>query len=318
MALDSDNANVNEVERASQATATELEPANDQANLEQLEFSGRRIEYSAESEIRKPALLLKNIYSDFLAGRELAWRLFVRNIRGLYRQTFLGLFWAFLPPIANTAMWIFLRNVANLNNELEVNATLYILTGMILWQAFIEAFQMPLQMLNKNRNMVSKLNFPRESLLLVGIGEVFFDLAIRMLLLIPAFFFFGGVFHSSMLLAPFAIIALVLFAMSLGLLIMPIGSLYQDVGRFIGMFMPFWMILTPIIYAPLDKMPGAVLNYLNPASPLLILARDSMLLGSSEHMWMGLIFGAATLPLVILGLIVYRVSIPVLVERMNA
>ncbi|MEM7785983.1 MAG: hypothetical protein AAF623_21730, partial [Planctomycetota bacterium] len=141
--------------------------------------------YSARSEILSPLKLFSDIFSDFYQGRELAWRLFLRNIRGLYRQTLLGLFWAFLPPIANTAIWVFLREANILDTgKMEVNSTAYILTGMILWQAFIDAFQMPLGMLNKNRNMISKLNFPRESLLLVGIGEVCFDLAIRSLLLI--------------------------------------------------------------------------------------------------------------------------------------
>lgn len=275
--------------------------------------------YSAQSDIRSPLKMLLGIFASFWAGRELAWRLFLRNIRGLYRQTFLGLFWAFLPPIANTAIWIFLREAKIFDTgEMSVNSTVYILAGMILWQAFIEAFQMPLNMLNKNRNMISKLNFPRESLLLVGIGEVIFDLLIRLLLLIPAFLIFGVAFHSSILLAPIAILGLILFAMSLGLLIMPLGSLYQDVGRFIGMALPFWMILTPIIYVPFETFPGVLLNWLNPASPLLLLSRDLLLLGGTEHLTAGLLFGLATLPIVLVGLIVYRVSIPVLVERMNA
>ncbi len=275
--------------------------------------------YSAESDIRHPIRLFRDIVADFAIGHELAWRLFLRNIRGLYRQTLLGLFWAFLPPIANTAMWIFLREAGVFETgKTQVHSTAYILTGMILWQAFIEAFQMPLAAISKNRNMISKLNFPRESLLMVGLGEVLFDLLIRMTLLIPAFIIFDVPLQASILLAPLAILFLVLFGMSLGLLIMPIGSLYQDVGRFIGMVIPFWMILTPIIYVPLTTFPGSLLNWLNPASPLLIVARDWLLIGSSSFLTTGLIFAGMTLPLFLFGLIVYRVSIPVLVERMNA
>ena len=277
------------------------------------------VTYSAESEVRRPLQLIQNIFADFLAGRELAWRLFVRNLRGLYRQTLLGLFWAFLPPIANTAMWIFLKNAGVFaTGDTQVNATVYILTGMILWQAFIEAFQMPLNMINKNGNMLSKLNFPRESLLLVGTAEVLFDLAIRLTLLIPAFLIFGVPIHGSLLLAPLAILSLVLFGMGLGLLIMPVGSLYQDVGRFVSMVTPFWMILTPIIYVPLTTFPGTLLNWVNPASPLLLVAHDLILLGTTDHLMIGLFFALAAIPTLLLGLIVYRISIPVLVERMNA
>ena len=150
---------------------------------------------------------------------------------------------------------------------------------------------------------------------MVGIGEVLFDFAIRLLLLIPAMLYFGVTWHVTILLAPLAVITMILFSMSLGLLLMPIGSLYQDVGRFTSLMMPFWMIITPIIYTVPSGHP---LTWLNPASPLLLLARDWVLLGSSNSLGLGLLFAAITIPLLLFGLAVYRVSIPVLVERMNA
>lgn len=277
------------------------------------------VHYSSRSDICQPVKLVKDIANDFVNGRELAWRLFVRNIRGLYRQTFFGLFWAFLPPVANTAFWVFLREAQVFKTgDMQVNSTVFILTGMIFWQAFIDSFQMPLNMMAKNRNMISKLNFPRESLLMVGIGEVAFDLAIRLLLLIPAFLYFGISIHASIVLMPIVLVMLILFGAGLGLLLLPVGSLYQDVGRFIGIAMPFWMILTPIVYPPYPDWPGSLLNWVNPASPLILVARDWTLLGATSHGAIGWTFGLIALPVFLLGLVVYRVSIPVLVERMNA
>jgi lipopolysaccharide transport system permease protein len=322
MSVDSDNSNA-----VSQITAEAQDPGgSDPSNQEKtadhsmpIATTETTVVYSPQSEIRHPVQLLTNIVADFYAGRELAWRLFLRNLRGMYRQTFLGLFWAFLPPIANTAMWVFLRKAGVFETgETSVDGTVYILTGMILWQAFIDAFQMPLNAINKNRGMISKLNFPRESLLLVGYWEVLFDLCIRLLLLIPAFIFFQFPLNGAIWFAPLAIVGLVLFASALGLLIMPVGTLYQDVGRFVGMMIPFWMIITPIIYVPKTEGLGTLLNWVNPAAPLLLLSRDLLLLGTSAHLFVGLIFAAITLPLLILGLMIYRIAIPVLVERMNA
>lgn len=274
--------------------------------------------YSSESEIRNLGRLISEMFADFYRGRELAWRLFLRNLRGLYRQTLLGLFWAFVPPIANTAIWIFLRNAGVLDiGNTVVDGAIYILTGMILWQGFVDGFKMPLELINKNRNMISKLNFPRESLLLVGLGEVFFEMAIRMLLLIPAFMYFSVPFYLTIWLALFTIVAMILLGVGFGLLLMPLDSLYQDVGRFVTIILPFWMIITPIIYVPRTEYPGSLLNWVNPASPLLLVARDWLLLGQTQHLEVGLIFFAASLPLFLLGLVVYRISLPILVERMN-
>ena len=274
--------------------------------------------YSAKSEIRHPVELFTSIFSDAWSGRDLAWRLFLRNVRGMYRQTFLGLFWAFLPPIANTAVWIFLRQQGVFDTgTMAVNATLYILTGMILWQAFSEALQMPLKVLKQNQNMISKLRFSRESLIMLGLAEVLFDLAIRMLLLIPAFLWFGVSPSMATLWAPLTILLMVLWAAGIGLLLMPIGSLYQDVERFLQLAIPFWMIITPIIYVAPETYPGKLLVWLNPASPLLMYSRDLLLVGDSTVALPAIIIAVATIPLFLLGLAVFRISIPVLIERMN-
>ena len=258
------------------------------------------------------------MWAETWNGRELAWRLFLRNIRGLYRQTALGLFWAFLPPVANTAIWIFLRQQGVFNiGDMQVNETLYILTGMILWQAFGDAIQMPLKVLNKHKGMLSKLRFSREALLLVGLGEVVFDLLIRAVLLVGAMAWFGVAPSLAVLGAVAAITMMIALGATMGILLMPIGSLYQDVGRLLSMFVPFWMILTPIIYPPPTSLPGTMLNWLNPASPFLILSRDLLLMGQSE-MWLpACVWGLITIPLTLVALVVFRISIPVLVERMN-
>ena len=275
--------------------------------------------YSSRSEICNPGKLVRDIVESFFAGREIAWRLFLRNLRGMYRQTLLGLFWAFLPPIANTAMWIFLKNqVGGDFGPSGIDYTPYVLTGMILWQAFLDAFQMPMNKLRSNKNMLSKINFPRESLLLVGVGEVMFNLAIRLLLLVPTYVYYQVPFHSSMLLAPLTILGLVLVGLGMGLLLTPVGSLYQDVGRFLTMILPFWMILTPIIYSPATEGPATLLNWLNPASPLLILSRDLLLFGGSTHIGLGVGFALGALFLTLVGLVIYRISLPVLIERMQA
>ncbi len=275
--------------------------------------------YNSEPEISRPLQLLKNVFQSAWEGRELAWRLFLRNLRGMYRQTALGLLWIFLPPLANTAIWVFLRaqRVLEFDFPAGVHPTVYILTGMILWQAFIDAFQMPLNALNQNRSMVSKLNFPREALLAEGLGEVLFNTLVRLLLLVPALLIYGAAWSPLALLAPLVAILMVLFATGLGLLILPIGSLYQDVSRFLSVGLPFWMILTPIIYAAPETFPGNLLNWLNPASPLLMCSRDLLLLGSCGNpaaLWYGLL----AIPLFLLGLVVYRLSLPALIERMTS
>lgn len=246
--------------------------------------------------------------------------MFLRNIRGLYRQTFLGLFWALLPPIANTAVWVILRsaNAVDLAPGLQVHYAVYVMTGMVIWQSFAESLQAPLQAVQSNRNMLGKLKFPRESILLVRFLEVLFNLGVRCIVLIPLLLVMGsGIFNGSMLWAPLLVLNLIILGFGIGLMLMPVGMLYQDVNRMIMVALPVWMILTPIIYQPPEGWVNNPLNYLNPASPLLSVARGLLVQGQSEF-WVNIPFYCViALPLLCLGMILFRLAIPVLVERIS-
>ena len=63
--------------------------------------------YTPESPLAHPAKLWREMKQDLWAGRELAWRLAVRDISAQYRQSALGVLWALIIPLANTAVWLF-------------------------------------------------------------------------------------------------------------------------------------------------------------------------------------------------------------------
>ncbi len=69
-----------------------------------------KIIYTPESKMRSPVRLLVAMWHDLIASRELAWRLFIRDISAQYRQSYLGIFWAFLPPIATGLVFIILQS----------------------------------------------------------------------------------------------------------------------------------------------------------------------------------------------------------------
>jgi lipopolysaccharide transport system permease protein len=78
------------------------------------------------------------------------------------------------------------------------------------------------------------------------------------------------------------------------------------------------MIITPIIYVPSLNFPDSLLNWVNPAAPLLIVSRDLLLYGGTEFGLLAIVFGLAAIVLMLVSLVVYRVSLPVLIERMMA
>jgi lipopolysaccharide transport system permease protein len=274
--------------------------------------------YTPASDLRSPGHLAASMLSDLMAGRELAWRLFVRNINANYRQTFLGYIWAFLPPLATTATFVFL----NSQNILRIGATpipypAYVLIGSMLWQTFVDAMNSPLRMVSTSTSMLAKINFPREALILAGIYEVLFNFLIRISLIAGAFFWFGLEIHWTLFLVPFGILALIAFGLVLGVVLVPIGILYRDVQLGLVIVTNFWMILTPVVYPPATQGIAGWLAQWNPVSPLIITVRAWMTTGATPLLGSFLLISALTLLIGLAGWVLCRISMPYLIERMG-
>jgi lipopolysaccharide transport system permease protein len=201
--------------------------------------------------MRHPLDLLRMMMRDLWCARGLAWRLFVRDKRAMYRQSLLGYSWALLPPIVTTVTWTLL----NQGNVINIAATpvaypAYVLCGTMLWQLFYQTLQCPLNSMIKARSMLTRLNFAREAVVLAGLGEVLFHFSIQLLLLVPVFIWFDVPVGPTLLLAPIGALSLVVLGLALGLLLAPLGMLYKDVGNTVAMMGTFWMLLTPVVYPP--------------------------------------------------------------------
>jgi len=111
--------------------------------------------YSPESQMHTPGRLVRSMFQGLKDSRELAWRLFIRDISARYRQSMLGIFWAFLPPIITGLVFIILqsRRVINLG-ETDIPYPVYVLIGTTLWQVFTESLNAPLRSVNAARSML--------------------------------------------------------------------------------------------------------------------------------------------------------------------
>ena len=276
--------------------------------------------YTPESQLRHPVALFKRMYWDLLASRELAWRLLVRDISAQYRQSFLGIIWAFIPPIV-TAIGFTLANQAKVINigVTDLPYPAYVLFSMTLWQTFVEALNAPIQAVNSAKSMLAKINFPREALILAKLGQVLFNFGIKLLLIIGLFIWFKISITLSVILAPVALIHLVMLGTFFGLLVAPIGALYQDISRGISLITGVWLFLTPVIF-PVPSHGGifGAIVQLNPVTPLLVTTRELATTGvltQSFGFWIASVMA-------IIGLffawLVYRLAMPFVVERMSA
>ena len=259
------------------------------------------------------------MYLGILNGRELAWRLTVRDISAQYRQAALGLLWALILPLANTFTWVFLNGTGIVSvGKTALSYPVYVLTGTMLWSIFMDALNAPLQKTMAAKAMLSKINFPREAIILSGIYQTLFNGAIKIGLMIIALLILGIYPDWHMTLFPLGVLSLILAGTTLGLFLTPIGLLYTDIGKGLSLVMQFLMYITPVVF-PMPKTGWtAFLFKLNPLSSLILTTRDWLTGFIPEFLSSFLLVNGILLVMLLLVLLIYRLVMPILIERMSA
>ncbi len=253
------------------------------------------------------------------SSRFLAKQLAVRDIKAQYRQSYLGILWAFITPLTTAFVWIFLNATGTIQlTDTGVPYPVYAFSGTLLWSIIKDAINAPTASTNAAKGMMSKINFPKEALIISGIYKLLFNSSVKIVLLIVFIFAFGIGFHPSLLLFPFAILGVIMFGTTIGLFLTPIGMLYKDVGKLVTMGLGLMMYITPVVYAiPKEGIMKTIMEY-NPFTPLILTIRDFALGTDPVYLSYFLVLLLISIPLFFLGLLFYRISIPIIVERMSA
>lgn len=271
--------------------------------------------YQKETDF-SPGKLLKESLQDIYNSRFLARQLAERDIKAQYRQSYLGIIWAFITPLATAAVWIFL----NLSGTIQVTDTgipypVYAFSGTLLWSIITEAINSPTTSTNGARGIMSKINFPKEAIVISGIYKLLFNASVKILLLIAFVFIFGLGFHWSLLLLPLIILSAVLFGVTIGLFLTPISMLYNDIGKIVGMGFSFLMYITPVVYSIPDSGIMRTVMKANPFTPVILTGRDFLIGAQPSFLTYYLILMMLCVPLFFVALMAYRISIPIIIER---
>ncbi|MEO1621695.1 MAG: ABC transporter permease [Cyanobacteria bacterium J06632_3] len=244
----------------------------------------------------------------------------IRDIKAQYRQSFLGLLWAFIPPVVTAVGLTYAQSSGVVSlGETDLPYPAYVVFSMALWQTFVESLSGPISSVSAARTMLAKINFPREALVLAKLGELFFNFSIKLILIVGLFIWFQMPVTWLVILAPVALIHLTILGTGIGLFLAPFGVLYQDVSRLLTIIVVPWLVITPVIYAPPETVGifSSIVQW-NPVTPLLVMTRE---LATTGVLTAETAFWRASLVawlLLIVGWLLYRLSMPFIVERMSA
>lgn len=276
-------------------------------------------EFTAASQLRHPGQFFRASARSLRASTALARRLFIRDVRSRYRQSVLGVGWIVLPVLAQTAIWLFL-NAANIVNggETRVPYPVYVLMGTLLWQSFSESLSAPNAQLSNASQMLSKIRFPIESILLAGLADVALNAAVRLAVAVPLLLWYQVLPGWGALLAPLGLLLLMALGFGLGLVLAPFSLLYHDLSRLTLLVTGFWLLVTPVAYTIPPSGPGRLLAYVNPVSPLLLVTREWLTGGAIAPGPSFVVSALLAVVLLVAGWVLLRLSVPHLIDRFGS
>ena len=267
----------------------------------------RRDEYLLPGPLRTPpGRSGVSALAELGSSRDLLVNLTLREIRSKYKRTVLGQAWSLLNPIAQMATYsvvfaFVLKAKPDKGDPSGLNIfALWLSAGLLPWLFFSNVVTTGMSSLVGNANLIQKVYFPRETLVMANVFAWLFTFGIEMSVLLLAMLLFGG---SPLLYLPATIFfMIVLAALGLGLsFVLSVANVYfRDTQHFVTIGMQVLFYATPIVY-PLrlvaDNHPHILFFYrLNPVERFTEAFRNTMYDGrwptASNTLFLVLVSGA--------------------------
>jgi lipopolysaccharide transport system permease protein len=201
-----------------------------------------------------------------------------RSISLRYTQSFLGVLWITIQPIASTVMVLFMFNIIKVNTADGSHQGIFLFSGIMVWQFFARGLGETTGSLLAHAGILTKIYLPKIMLPLASVIAAWFDTLIMIALLILACLVFGIPLSSRILWLPGFLTIVCLASLSIGIGLAPLNALYRDVGMMVPFALQLGLFFSPVYYATrFIPEKYQLLYHLNPMVSLIEGVRWSLL-----------------------------------------
>jgi lipopolysaccharide transport system permease protein len=203
-----------------------------------------------------------------------------RDIRARYKQTALGAAWAVLQPLSLMVIFtLVFDKVARIPTD-GTPYPLFSYSALIFWSFFSTSMSQGTLAMTANSNLVRKIYFPRETLLLAVMLSAGLDLAIACVMLAALMYMYGTAVTWTVLWVPALLALQVVFTFALVCFTSAVHVYFRDIGHGLTLGLQLWMFATPVAY-PMFVVPENLrpLYLLNPMASIIDGYRRAILYG---------------------------------------
>ncbi|HYZ77590.1 MAG TPA: ABC transporter permease [Gaiellaceae bacterium] len=214
--------------------------------------------------IRPPSGFAGLGVGDLWRFRELLLFLTWRDIKIRYKQTVLGAAWALLQPFLTMIVFtVVINHIGKVHTPIPY--PLFALSTLALWYYFSNSVNLTSASLVGSAALITKVYFPRISVVLSPILAGLVDFCLAFLLVAGAMVYYGFAPPVHALLVPLFVVLAGLMALGLGLVLSALNVKYRDIRYAVPFVLQLWLWATPVAY-PGSAVPAKfkLLYTLNP------------------------------------------------------
>jgi lipopolysaccharide transport system permease protein len=187
--------------------------------------------------------------SEIWQYRELFYFFTWRDIKVKYKQTYLGILWAIIQPLALMLLFtlVFARHFSPANQLMDYRV--FVLSGLVLWTLFYGATSHAAESIVQQAGIIKKIYFPRLIIIGSAILTALFDFFIAFVLFLLVCLLFGQSFSwKAIVCFPLAILIILLAAFGIGSLLSSLNVKFRDFRYALPFLLQFLFFASQVVY----------------------------------------------------------------------
>lgn len=188
------------------------------------------------------------------AHRYLIFTLIRRQYLLRYRQSFVGVVWAVVPPLASLGAGTLVFDQIFAVDTGKTSYAVFTLAALVPWSFFSSSLNSAVTSVAGGQSLVSRSAFPRAVLPISMIGIALLDFAIAAVIFVMLLYAIGDGLPLTALWFPALLLIEMVLVTGLSLLGSALHVFARDVKLAVPLVIQVWLFLTPVMY-PLHEIP---------------------------------------------------------------
>jgi ABC-2 type transport system permease protein len=188
-----------------------------------------------------------NFFKEIYKYRELLKTNVQKDIRGRYKNSFLGVIWSFFNPLLQLLVYALIFPLVLVNTP--DNYVIFICVALIPWTYFTTTVSQASYTIIGNGNIVKKVYFPREILPISVVTSGAVNFIISTIIIVAFLIIYGMGLSKYIIFYPLILLIQYILLLGISFIISSITVYFRDLEHIVGIVLMAAFYATPIFYS---------------------------------------------------------------------